>query len=241
MHYGVKGMKWGVRHDPRVEKARANYVQKRSEAKRKEWSNVGYRLSHPMGGIFGVGKSGLQDRKNEKELETKRKDLDKAAEKYYKTKNFVKNENYKNKLIKKSEKNAGNYRREARDTKNEIDDIKKMGGKSAYWKQHAREEADNYARSETQRLKKQGMSDESARFWGTMSGGAKYAGMTSNWSNQSYINSYVSDLTKSHSNSMRLAKQYTNNKKSLMNYKVGSTTKKKDIKKIYRNNLHFYE
>ena len=85
------------------------------------------------------------------------------------------------------------------------------------------------------------MSAESAEFWGKMSGGAKYTGMTSSWSNKNQINDYVSDLTKSHSNSIRLAKQYTNNKKSLMNYKVSSTTKKKDVKKVYRNNLKFYE
>ena len=233
-------MKWGVRHDPRVEKARANYIQKRSEANRKEWSNVGYRLRHPMGGMFGVGQSGLQDRKNEKELEAKRKDLDKAAEKYYKTKNFVKNENYKNKLIKKSEKNAGNYRKSAREAKNEIDDLKKMGTKSAYWKQHVKNEVDSYTKKSINKYKSQGYTDKDADFWGRASGGVKYLELSLDYDSK-HMNTYVNDLTKSRSNSLRLAKQYTNNKKSLMNYTINSSTKKRDIRKVYRQGLSFGE
>ena len=44
MHYGVKGMKWGVRHDPEREKRRVAKAQYKSENKRlRDISNNLYR------------------------------------------------------------------------------------------------------------------------------------------------------------------------------------------------------
>lgn len=240
MHYGVKGMKWGVRKDQRVVDAANRRKEVGANRVKAENKLTKYNLRHPTASFYG-SKNYNTWKKLDNNLTKANKDYNKANKDYYDTKQTVKLENYQQKLIKKADKNAGNYRREARETKNEIDDIKKMGTKSAYWKQHAREESESYARSETQKLRRGGLSESDAKFWGSMYGGSKYASMMSSWSNQNQINSYVSDLSKNHSNSIRLAKQYTSNKKSLMDYKIGNKTKKKDIKKVYRQNLHFYE
>lgn len=238
MHYGVKGMKWGVRHDP-YKSARGSFhrgLSKVYSLNERTYRRLG---NNTLASMNAAAKN-EQLRKAQQADSDKKKNVQ-AIERANNKKKTAKLEKYQTKLIKKADKYAGNYRREARETKNEIDDIKKMGTKSAYWKQHAREEAERHAQSETQKLKRTGLSDSDAKFWGTMYGGSKYASMMSSWSNQNQIDSYVSDLSKNHSNSIRLAKQYTSNKKSLMDYKVGNNTKKKDIKKVYRQNLHFYE
>jgi hypothetical protein len=247
MHYGVKGMKWGVRNDPRVVDAANKRKKVGAERVKAENALTKYTFRHPLASSF-TSKNYNTWKKLDNNLQKANNDYNKASKNYYDTKTLAKNEKkteklekYQSKLIKKADKNAGNYRKSARETKNEIDDIKRMGSKSAYWQQHAREEANHHAQVQASKLRNQGYSNKDAEFWGKMHGGSKYMSMMSSWSNKEQINSYVKDLSDSRSNSIRLAKQYANNKKSLMNYKINYNTKKKDIRKTYRENLRFYE
>ena len=233
MHHGVKGMKWGVRHDPervgsgRMSSRKQYKIDKRAAYERMK--KTGQKLTS----------EGRQDdmKAVTKMVNRYDSDLKKAKENY----KVSKIENYKSKLVSKADKKAGTYSRDAKETKNAIDDIKKMGTKSAYWEKHAREEAIKSGQKEKSRLISKGSSEKDAEFWGKLYEGSKYHSMMSSWRNQNDIKSYVSELTASRSNSIRLAKQYTSNKNSLMNYKVSATTKKKDLRKAYRDNLHFYE
>lgn len=229
MHHGVKGMKWGVRHDPVRSGRSFRGNAHRAYSKVFALNEATYRrMGNKTLASMNAAAKNEQLRKAE------------AADHRVQNRKVEKNEKYRQKLISKAEKKAGEAKREARDLKNEIDDINKMGNKSAYWKQHARSEADSYARKVTERNKRAGYSDRDAEFWGKMSGGAKYLQLSNDYSG-THRNTYVKSLTETRSDAIRVAKQYTKNKQSLMNYKVGNTTKKRDIRKVYRNGLTFGE
>lgn len=237
MHYGVKGMKWGVRHDP-YKSARGSFhrgLSKVYSLNERTYRRLGNKTLASM----NAAAKNEQLKKAQQADDNKKKNVQ-AIERANNKKKIAKLEKYQTKLINKAEKNSGNYRKSAREAKNEIDDLKKMGTKSAYWKQHVKNEVDSYTKNSINKYKSQGYTDRDADFWGRASGGVKYLELSLDYDSK-HMNAYVNDLTKSRSDSLRLAKQYTNNKKSLMDYTINSSTKKRDIRKVYRQGLSFGE
>lgn len=151
---------------------------------------------------------------------------------------MAKAEKYKAKLIRKADKYSGNYKREAREYKNEIDDMNKMGFKSAYWKQYVSDKSKEDAQRATERNKAAGYNDSYAKMWGSLSGSVTYL-TTAN--SKKAFDTRINDLKETRADSIRLAKTYTANQKALMNTPITETTRKKDLKKIYRKNLRLFE
>lgn len=174
MHYGVKGMKWGVRHDP--------------------------------------------ERKARKKAQ--------------------KNEEYRQKLIKRSNKRSGQYSKLARESKAEYNNMKELGRKSPYWKEHLRDEAERKTREYERDLRDAGMSKESAKTWSNVFGGAGYF---ATYNDHDAFNIRMKDIKKEQKNYERISKRYLNNRDYLMNMKVNSFTNKKDIRKAYRHGLTIFE
>ena len=125
MHYGVKGMKWGVRKDPRV----VNAADKRKRAngaytKAQDRAAL-YNLRHPSSMFYG-SKNYNSLKKLTDDAEKAGRAFDKANRDYYDTKRLVKNEKYKEKLTNKAKKNASAARANARESTKEYNDLKTM-------------------------------------------------------------------------------------------------------------------
>lgn len=177
MHYGIKGMKWGVRR----------------------YQNA----------------DGTLTAKGEKRL--------------------AKNEAYRDKLVKKAQKKADKNKSKAAEAEYNVKDLKKRGTKSqAYrdWK-----ESEDTWREYEYESKNKLTTDQGKTYYKRYStSGTRLVNDVFDHVN---ANNKVQDLIDENNATARrsrdAAKKWTNSKKDLMNMEVSALTKKKDIKKVYRN------
>ena len=230
MHHGVKGMKWGVRHDkPRgysttknppsgltvIDRLRGEQYRLRNKnlapssnrrIERKAQA-AGRKAEYQYNKAYGR-KANQKQSLNEglAAYEKKRNELEAESQ--------AKIEKYRDKLTNKAKKNASSARAYARESTKEYNDLKNNGLKSEAWKNRSNEKAKQYV-------------EKNGSFWGSIDA---IAYSQSKSEHAAYTERVRVDAKEWNS----IGRNWSKKQKNLMNMQITETTTKKDVKKVYK-------
>ena len=219
IHYGVKGMKWGVRHDPeRVgsgrRAAKKQYKQDRRAALER-MKKTGRKLTS----------EGRENDMKAVTAMTKRYDSDlrKAKSDYLVNKGsnkLSKNIQYRDKLLAKSEKKAEKHNSAASELRRQYNDMKKNGLGSKTWQDEVNSRIKDATYGKTDYFDK----------------AFTAAGVNTQRYNKRMMEYHMVDVKQNAEYHERVANSWMHNNKQLMNMKIDAVTKKREIRKTYSQN-----
>lgn len=221
-HYGVKGMKWGVRKDERYISAKNRY----KDAKRASNTlyNKAYKFSarHPITQFIKGTKNYNESNKLWGDVHDNFNKEAKAKQNVKDTKKFIKAEKYRDKLSRKAAYKSEFYKQSARDNKSALDDLNKRGRKS-----------DAYRDALSAHIT---MKETEASLSGRTYNGQKALKdiLEFESTGRTRIKELRDELNSEYNSDLKNAKTWADRSKALRNTSVSSLTTKKDIKKIYK-------
>lgn len=227
IHYGVPGMKCGVRKSPQVSSSRQAYKQAKKDYSRAYHKAYNYSTTHPIRQNIKGSKWKAESQRRWTDAIDKAEAVRNARKDYKQTKNRVKVENYRDKLAKRS----GRYEKynidSARSENNRYKDIKRYGRSSKTWQDHLDREWEDktwdndFINRQTDRNK---------------AVVKKFDTTINNWlTSDADFNQYVKDIKVNRDAASRRARQWAKTNRDLQNMKIDELTTKKDVRKVYRD------
>ena len=223
-HHGVKGMKWGVRKDERVVSAESRYQGAKTDAKKAQKDARSFSRRHAITSRIDGSKNNQRSAELRRNAANKSNEALKAKDKLEGTKNLVKTERYRDKLVKRASNRSSWEKELAKEHQHNVDDLKKNGDKSEAYKRQMNKDLNAQKRKFEEK-------------YGEDSYHAFYA-----WADAIAYDhgskQRVSDLIKSESSArnshINTARKYLKKKKALMDMPISEITTKKDVKRVYK-------
>lgn len=221
IHYGVKGMKWGVRHDPpRVASARNRYKSAQRAYSKKYDDARKYSSRHPISQYISGTKAHSESNKRWEETHYAGKRAKTARQKLKTEKRIHKTEKLRNKLEAKSAKNAERYKAEQKEHEKAIRDLKRNGVGSTTWQ--------NKITNDIKEAQKRAEGKDFATqvFAGIEASSKRY--------NVHEMRRYTTEVEISRDIARDNGAKWTARNKKLMNMTIGKDTTKRDVRRAYR-------
>lgn len=221
-HYGVKGMKWGVRHDQRYIGAKQNYRNAKKAYSEAYNKASGFSSRHPITQFIKKSKNYEKSNKLWEDAYNKAEASNKAKKNIKDTKKMIKVEKYRDRLAKRAKNQSDFYKEDAANNRSALNDLNKNGKKSEAY-QNARR---NYI---SQRKSSKEWNDQTYSAWDAVSDTVNFEA-----NSRTTMKELRNELTTNASTSTKKAKQWATRSNTLSSTPVSSLTTKKEIRKIYK-------
>ena len=223
-HYGVKGMKWGVRKDERVSSAESNYRGAKSDAKQARKDAASFSRRHAISSRIKGTKNNRKAEELRKNAERKTSDASKAKDKLSGTKNLVKAEKYRDKLAGRSKNRASWEVYYAKQAQHNVNDLKKHGAKADVYQERRTE-----ALNEQKRKYEERFGENSYNTWASLADTMHY-----DWNTNQRVRDMIKSERDERNSHINTARRYLDKRKALMEMPISEVTTKKDIRRVYK-------
>lgn len=224
-HHGVKGMKWGVRKDRRVADAESRYLGAKNDAKQARREAKSFSRRHAITSRISGSKNNQKAAELRSNVERKSKAVTDEKDKLDRTKNLVKTERYRDRLVAQAKNRAAWEVSEAKEANRNIVDLKKHGEKSDMYQR-------NMQRT-MERKKREYESEHGEGSYHTIQAWADAVAYDQG-SKQRISDMLTSQYSRRQSH-IDEARRYVAKSKKLMNTPISELTTKRDIKNLYNN------
>lgn len=223
-HYGVKGMKWGVRKDPRVASAESRYQGAKNDAKQARKDARSFSKRHAISSRIEGTKNNRKANELRSNADKKATDAIKAKDKLEGTKNLVKSERYRDRLAKSAKNRASWEVENAKEAQRNITDLKKHGVKADIYQEKRSEDLS----AKKQKYEEQFGENTYDRSWASLADTIHY-----DWNSSQRVNDMIKAEKADRDSHINTARKYLNKRKALMEMPISEITTKKDIRRVY--------
>ena len=225
-HYGVKGMKWGVRNDRRVAAAESRYQNATKDAKQARREAKSFSRRHAISSRIDGSKNNQKAAELRRNAEKKSKIADKAKDKLDRTTNLVKNERYRDLLANSAKKRAEWEVENAKEAQSNITDLKKHGTRADIYKEQRAEALSDQKSKYEERFGK----DSYDASWASLADAIHY-----DWNSTQRVSDMIKSERVDRDSHINTARRYMNKRKALMDMPISELTTKREVKNLYNN------